>query len=94
MMKCPNCNKEYQPFLGSRPNDDEVVQDQFPNASAEMREQLLTGICSNKCWDEWLGNVPKKKQPVYGDGMGSVKENIIDMDSFRDQEGIGGPPDE
>lgn len=56
MKKCPNCRKEYEPVLGKRPNDGRSIQDQFPKASEMEREQLVTGICSNECWDEFLGS--------------------------------------
>jgi len=52
---CPNCNKEYETEL-DRPNDDDRnIQDIFPNATSEQREQLITGLCSTKCWNEYLG---------------------------------------
>ena len=51
----PNCNKEYETEL-DRPNDDDRnIQDIFPNATSEQREQLITGLCSTKCWNEYLG---------------------------------------
>ena len=48
---CPNCQKHYSPDLER--NKDCRIQDEFPNAAAEQREQLITGICSNKCWKEY-----------------------------------------
>lgn len=50
---CPNCKKKYKPKLVRK--TDKLIQDEFPNATAEEREQLVSGICSNKCWDEFLG---------------------------------------
>ena len=37
---CPNCNKEYLPILERK---------------TEQREQLISGLCSTKCWNEYLG---------------------------------------
>jgi len=53
-MICPNCKKEYIPSLGKRKTN-KLIQVEFPNAEPWEREQLLTGICSDKCWDEYLG---------------------------------------
>lgn len=54
MKRCPNCNKEYEPVLIR--NDCRPIQLQFPNEPSWKREQLISGICSDKCWDEFLGN--------------------------------------
>ena len=45
---CPNCNKEYLPILERKTN--EVIQKE-----SEQREQLISGLCSTKCWNEYLG---------------------------------------
>ena len=50
---CPNCNKEYKTVLDRI--DDRPIQEQIPNATKEEREQLISGLCSNKCWNEFLG---------------------------------------
>jgi len=52
-IKCPNCNKLYKPILKRK--DGELIQVTYPNATKEQREQLISGICSNKCWEEFLG---------------------------------------
>ena len=52
-MICPNCKKEYKPVLERKGN--ELIQVTYPNASKEEREQLISGICSDKCWVEFLG---------------------------------------
>jgi hypothetical protein len=31
------------------------VQREFPFAAPYHREQLISGLCSDKCWDEFLG---------------------------------------
>ena len=51
--QCPNCHQIYDTVL-DRFND-KPIQEQFPNALPWEREQLITGICSDKCWKEFLG---------------------------------------
>jgi len=51
---CPMCGKHYAPELGER-DPDMLIQEQFPNATRVQREQLVTGLCSNKCWNKFLG---------------------------------------
>jgi len=51
---CPNCNKHFKPELGER-DPDMLIQEQFPNAIPWQREQLVTGICSDGCFDEFIG---------------------------------------
>ena len=53
-INCPNCNKDYQPILKGRKTT-QLIQDEFPDATAEEREQLVSGICSNACWKQYLG---------------------------------------
>jgi hypothetical protein len=64
MAKCPHCGKEYAPVLAQRPDYEQrrvlwrngmYIQDAWPESTAEEREQLLTGVCSTKCWNEFLG---------------------------------------
>ena len=31
---------------------DKLIQVEFPNAKPFEREQLVSGICSDKCWDK------------------------------------------
>jgi hypothetical protein len=54
--KCPNCGKEYSTKL-ERKRPDLVVQKEFPTAKPHQREQLISGICSDECWDEFCGGV-------------------------------------
>jgi hypothetical protein len=58
METCPNCHKTYEPVLGERKHPDLLIQVEFPYALPWQREQLITGICSDKCWDEFLGPEP------------------------------------
>ena len=53
MITCPNCYKVYEPVL--KRIDDKPIQEQYPNAPKWQREQLISGICSDKCWNEFLG---------------------------------------
>jgi hypothetical protein len=55
MIQCPNCKRYYEPILGKRKEPDKLIQEEFPNAEPYQREQLITGLCSDKCWDEYLG---------------------------------------
>jgi hypothetical protein len=52
---CPNCGKHYIPVLTRNPNDHRPIQAIFPFAPAWQREQLISGICSDECWDAYLG---------------------------------------
>jgi len=52
-MRCPNCGREYEPKLVRR--EGELIQVTYPNAEAWEREQLISGLCSQKCWKEFLG---------------------------------------
>jgi len=52
--KCPNCSKTYNTVLNPK-HPDKLVQHEFPNATPIQREQLVTGLCSDECWDEYLG---------------------------------------
>jgi hypothetical protein len=60
---CPNCKKKYTPDLAQRPDftskrtvwrGGKLIQAVWPEATAIQREQLLTGICSDECWDTFL----------------------------------------
>lgn len=53
-MICPNCKKEYEPVLGERKTN-LLIQQEFPNAEVWQREQLITGICSQECWNKYIG---------------------------------------
>lgn len=53
---CPQCKVHYIPVLGERPEgDNRCIQNIFPESTPEQREQLITGLCSTKCWNKYLG---------------------------------------
>jgi hypothetical protein len=53
---CPVCKKHYTPELPERdPNDDRCIQDIYPKSKAYQREQLVSGVCSDACWDKMWG---------------------------------------
>lgn len=52
---CPNCGKHYTPDLGERLDMSKCIQNEFPRATPAQREQLVTGICSDRCWKQYLG---------------------------------------
>jgi hypothetical protein len=54
-IRCPNCNKLYTPELVRPLGDDRSIQNIFPQSEPYQREQLITGICSDDCWDDFLG---------------------------------------
>ena len=60
---CPQCGRHYQPVLGER-DPNVAIQIQFPDAEPYQTEQLMTGYCSDKCFDNALG----VKGYVYTDG--------------------------
>jgi hypothetical protein len=51
---CPECGKAYWPDLGDR-DPAACIQDQFPKATQEQREQLVSGLCSTVCFGSYLG---------------------------------------
>ena len=51
---CPNCGKTYEPDL-LRQHPEKHLQHEFPNATPTQREQHISGICSDECWNQFLG---------------------------------------
>jgi hypothetical protein len=45
---CPNCDKHYEPDFDSK-------EDAKENGEDYQAEQYISGLCSNKCWNEYLG---------------------------------------
>jgi len=50
---CPCCKKAYKPKLVR--HTDLLIQQEYPHATSIEREQLITGLCSDKCWNKYLG---------------------------------------
>ncbi len=55
--QCPNCHRVYDTVL-DRFNE-RPIKEQFPNSKPWEREQLLSGICSDKCWNEACPEEPE-----------------------------------
>jgi len=53
LIKCPNCKREYKPVLERK--TDKPIQAEHPTATKEEREQLISGLCCDKCWNSFLG---------------------------------------
>jgi hypothetical protein len=66
--QCPNCRQVYRPTLLKDIETNGVTQGRYeawrygehaqwtwPDAAEMDREQLLSGLCSDKCWDEYIG---------------------------------------
>ncbi len=56
MVQCPECGKEYIPDLISAPVGF------APTAEPYQKEQLIIGICSDKCYDESISGT---REPQY-----------------------------
>lgn len=61
---CPICKQDYVPNLVKEPGfaikflqwrGGELIQNVWPKSTAIDREQLQSGICSDKCWDSLFG---------------------------------------
>ena len=53
---CPQCGKHYEPELPERdPLDRRPIQKIYPGTEPYQKEQLKTGLCSDKCWDNHIG---------------------------------------
>lgn len=60
---CPNCKREYLTVL-DREHPELPIQQEFPSVPKWQREQFISGICSDRCWDEFLG-VPHSEPQGY-----------------------------
>ncbi len=52
--ECPCCHEEYEPIL-DRQHPEVLIQEEFPEAPAWQREQHISGLCSDSCWNRFLG---------------------------------------
>ena len=59
--RCPFCSKQFEPILAKREDfvqrwlqheKGQLIQRVWPEATNEEREQLISGVCSQKCWDD------------------------------------------
>ena len=75
MTRCPKCKKDYEPELKPKPaGDRRLIQAIYPEAEPWQTEQLMTGLCSDKCFDEYISG----SRPEYTyDEKGRRYENGI-----------------
>jgi hypothetical protein len=98
---CPNCKKHYKPELGER-NPELLVVKQYPDATEEQRQQLISGLCSNKCYKEyttgdnncWLARLDDKRLPdelkeIIKDGI-----KVSELKKILLNKGISTNPDQ
>lgn len=52
---CPQCGKTYTPVL-KRKLHGIPIQQEFPHASAWAREQHISHLCSDECWNRFVKN--------------------------------------
>jgi len=48
---CPECGRHYIPDLERPIGDNRRIQQIFPDATSVQREQVISGICSQRCWN-------------------------------------------
>lgn len=69
--ECPICHTEFVPTLLTEPGwqekvqrwmGGEFVQNVWPEASDMDREQLMSSICSNECWDRAFEDLPEDEE--------------------------------
>ena len=82
MIRCPCCKKAYEPVLGRRMTD-QLIQAEFPDAQSWEREQLVSGICSDKCWDLFLGPPEEVRQ---------AKTKLVESLTTPSKEALDGKP--
>ncbi len=75
MTTCPNCKRNYKPVLPGRDpfafldyQRGKHLHQAFPHALPFECEQLISGLCSDECWDDFLG----KHQTDQPDEPGAV----------------------
>ena len=63
---CPNCRTMQDVELSKRSdwdverkryNEGELAQHVWPDATPIQREQLVSGLCSERCWDHFMGEI-------------------------------------
>ncbi len=46
---CPNCGEHYEPDFDSKEEAKKYAEEKY------QTEQYITGLCSNECWNSYLG---------------------------------------
>ena len=80
-IKCPICGVSYIPVL-ERKFPQLCVQDEFPQAAPWQREQLVSGVCSDECWDACFASPPPDTDISTDDEIAEWAENH----GFRNKE--------
>ncbi|NLX50032.1 MAG: hypothetical protein GXY82_09245 [Methanospirillum sp.] len=68
MRVCPECGRVYETVLEGR-DCRRRIQAQYPREERWVREQLVSGLCSEECWTKHLGIDPN--DPPLDDGAQS-----------------------
>ena len=59
---CPQCGKTYQTELERPLGDNRPIQQIFPDEPRWKREQLISGLCSNRCFNLSLWGFDSDKE--------------------------------
>ena len=59
---CPQCEKVYVTELERPEGDNRPIQQIFPDAPRWMREQIISGICSQRCYNLYCFGVDSDKE--------------------------------
>jgi endogenous inhibitor of DNA gyrase (YacG/DUF329 family) len=59
---CPQCGKVYQTELERPEGDNRPIQQIFPDESRWKKEQLISGVCCQRCWNLYLWGVDSDKE--------------------------------
>jgi len=84
-VQCPHCGVIYEPKLAQRPTFAEefihwqlgnYIQDIWPEASPIEREQIMTGFCSDECWQAAFPEDPEdgEHRPAVYDSEEELRE--------------------
>jgi len=52
---CPECGKRYKPELPIPSDKRTRIDTIYPDSEPYQREQLTTGLCSDRCFDRHIG---------------------------------------
>lgn len=59
--ECPCCHEVYETAL-ERQHPEMLIQQEFPDVPAWQREQHISGLCSNRCWNRFLFGIDSDKE--------------------------------